>query len=36
VMDASVLIFMLTPRVASNLTAIRCDADSGFSAVVKP
>ena len=36
VMDANVLIFMLAPRVAFNLTAIRCDADSGFANVVKP
>jgi len=36
VMDAKVLIFMLAPRIASNLTAIRCDADSGLLAVVEP
>jgi len=36
VMDAIVPIFMLAPRVAFNLTAIRCDADSGFANVVKP
>jgi hypothetical protein len=36
VTDANVLIFMLAPRVALNLTAIRCDADSGPAGVVEP
>jgi hypothetical protein len=36
VMDANVLIFMLAPRIAFNLTAIRCGPDSGIAAVVEP
>jgi hypothetical protein len=36
VMDAIVLIFIRAPRVAFNLTAIRCGADSGLTNVVKP
>jgi hypothetical protein len=36
VIVASVLIFMLAPRIAFNLTAIRCGADSGLTNVVEP
>ena len=36
VMDANVLIFMNSPRVASNLTALRCDADFESSVVFEP
>jgi len=36
VIDANVLIFMLAPRIAFNLTAIRCGADSGLANVLKP
>ena len=36
VIDANVLIFMLAPRIAFNLTAIRCGAGSGPAAVVGP
>jgi hypothetical protein len=36
VIDASVLIFKLAPRIAFNLTAIRCGADSGLTNVVEP
>jgi hypothetical protein len=36
VIDANVLIFMLAPRIAFNLTAIRCGADSGLTNVLKP
>ena len=36
VIVASVLIFTLAPRIAFNLTAIRCGADSGLTNVVEP
>ena len=36
VMDANVLSFMNSPRVAYNLTAIRCDADFERAAVSEP
>jgi hypothetical protein len=35
-MDANVLSFMNSPRVASNLTAICCDADFRLAAVFEP
>jgi hypothetical protein len=36
VMDASVDIFMNSPRVAYNLTALRCDADFELAIVFEP
>jgi len=36
VIVASVLIFTLAPRIAFNLTTIRCGADSGLANVVEP
>jgi hypothetical protein len=36
VMVAIVLIFILAPRIAFNLTAVRCGADSGLTSVVEP
>ena len=35
-MDATVVIFMNSPRVASNLTALRCDADFAAAIVFEP
>jgi len=36
VMDANVLIFMNSPRVAFNLTALRCDGDFAAGIVFEP
>ena len=36
VMDANVLIFMISPRVASNLTVVSCDADFAPATVFEP
>jgi hypothetical protein len=36
VIVASVLIFMLAPRIAFNLTVVRCGTSSGLTNVVEP